>query len=408
MFRFKRQVCLVVLVLFLAGGLVLVSGVASPPTMAVPGGNEFALELYRRIAAEHPGENVFLSPFSVRSTLVMAWEGARGQTAEEMAEALKLPDVERAKVHAGFGSMTHALNVGGKPYEFNVANALWVDQTLPLVEAYVQQITHAYGSGLSQVDFMHQHEAARKKINQWVEEHTQAKIKDLMPEGTVTPDTRLVLANAVYFKGQWATKFDPERTREDTFTLADGTEVQVPMMERVDAMMGIHHVEGFSAMELPYVGDELSMVILSPSRDSDLAAMELDLTAEAIKTALDNLYEREVDIFRMPKFKISPTDSYRLNEPLQSMGMGLAFTEDADFTGLSPLGRNLFISDVMHKGFVEVNEEGTEAAAATGVSVAATSMPMPVVINRPFLFLIRHRATGEILFFGRMLDPRVP
>jgi serine protease inhibitor len=405
MFRFWRHACLAVLVLVLTGGLLVISNVTSTPAVSVPGGNEFAIDLYRRIAAEHEGENIFLSPFSVRSALAMTWEGARGETAEQMAEALKLPEVEGAEVHSGFGSLTRALNAKGKPYEFNVANALWVDQTLPLVEAYVQQITTAYGAGVDHVDFIHKHEAAREKINQWVEGQTQGKIKGLMPEGTVTPGTRLVLANAVYFKGQWAMAFHPARTRDDTFTLVDGTEIQIPMMERKDAKMGILHVGGFSAMELPYVGDELSMVILLPSHKSDLAALELDITAEAINTAIDNLHEKEVDDFRMPKFKIT-TDSYRLNEPLQSMGMELAFKDQADFTGLSPQGSDLFISDVMHKGFVEVNEAGTEAAAATGLTLEAAEAEMPVVINRPFLFMIRHRPTGEILFFGRVLDPR--
>lgn len=408
MSRCWLKACMVVLALalVLAGGLVVMSNEVSPPAVAVPGGNEFAVELYRRIAADHEGENIFMSPFSVRSALAMTWEGARGQTAEEMAEALKLPDIERAEVHAGFGSMTHALNAEGKPYEFNVANALWVDDSLPLVDAYVQQITSAYGAGVSPVDFRYQHDAAREKINEWVEDQTREKIKGLMPEGSIDEDTRLVLANAVYFKGQWATKFDPKRTRDGTFTLADGTEVQVPMMVRKKAEMGVHHAEGFSAMELPYVGDELSMVILLPSHKSDLAAMELDLTAEAINTAIEHLREREVQIFRMPKFKIAPADSYRLNEPLRSMGMELAFTDQADFTGLSPQDMDLLISDVMHKGFVEVNEVGTEAVAATGEVAWPASEQMPVVIDRPFLFLIRHRATGEILFFGRVLDPR--
>lgn len=404
MFRFWRQVCLVGLVL--AGGLFAISKLSTVPekVTAVPGANEFALDLYRQIAADHEGENIFISPFSIRCALAMAWEGARGETAEQMAVALKLPEVEGAEVHGGFGSLTRALNAKDKPYEFNVANALWIDRTLPLVEAYVQQITSAYGAGIRQVDFISNHELARAKINQWVEDKTHEKIQGLMPKGTLTKETRMVLANGVYFRGQWATQFGPALTREGLFTLADGTEVQVPMMQRNHAKMGIHHVEGFSAMELPYVGDDLSMVVLLPSEDSDIHTLESKLTPDIIAAAVSQLHELKVDELRMPRFKISPTLSYTLKGSLQAMGMELAFTNQADFTGINSREARLFITDMMHKGFIDVNEQGTEAAAAAvGRQMKGRSM---VLIDRPFLFMIRYRPTGEILFFGRVLDPR--
>lgn len=374
---------------------------------SVPGGTEFALDLYRKIAAEHEGENIFISSFSLRSALAMTWEGARGRTAEEMAEALRLPDIDRPQVHAGFGSMTRALNAKDKPYEFNVANALWLEQTWPFDEQYLKQITSAYDAGPNQTDFMHQSEAARTAINKWVEDQTNEKIKDLMPEGTITEDTRLVLANAVYFKGQWKEKFDPDKTRDGDFTLIDGTVVQVPMMTRINKKVRFGAGDGFAIIELPYVGDVLAMAFLLPMRGDDMAGIELKLTPGRINAAVESLHEQRMNFFQMPKFRIS-TDSYRLNDALKSMGITIAFERGrADFTGLSPLGSQLYISDVMHKGFVDVNEEGTEAAAATGAAVAAAS-ESSWIIDRPFLFLIRHRPTGEILFLGRVLDPREP
>jgi serpin B len=372
----------------------------------IPGGTQFALDLYRRIAAEHEGENLFISPFSVRSALAMTWEGTRGQTAEEMAGVLRLPDIDRVLVHAGFGSMARALNAQDKPYEFNVANALWLEQAWPFEEAYLQQITKVYGAALNQADFITQHEKARAAINGWVEDQTNEKIKKLMPEGTITDMTRLVLANAVYFKGQWKDKFDPGQTRDGDFTLTNGTVVQVPMMRKTSTAIRQGNSDDLMVIELPYVGDALTMVILQPYPRKTLADLEARLTPERLATALENMQERTLSHFQMPKFRIT-TDSYRLNDALISMGMETAFTDRADFTGLSPMGDQLLISDVMHKGFVDVNEEGTEAAAATGVSVMA-AFSVTRAIDRPFLFLIRHRPTGEVLFLGRVLDPREP
>lgn len=405
MLRFGLVACLLSSCLSLSACTDRASG-DNGPVKSVPGGTEFALDLYRRIAAEHHGENIFISPFSVRSALAMTWEGARGQTAEEMAGALRLPQIDRPQVHAGFGSMTRALNVKDKPYEFNVANALWLEQTWPFEEAYFQQITGAYGAALNQADFLTQHERARAAINDWVEDQTNEKIKELMPEGTITDMTRLVLANAVYFKGRWKEKFDPGQTRDGDFTLTNGTVVQVPMMRKTSTAIRQGNSDDLMVIELPYVGDALTMVILQPYPRKTLADLEARLTPERLATALENMQERVLSHFQMPKFKIT-TDSYRLNDALMSMGMETAFTERADFTGLSPMGNQLLISDVMHKGFVDVNEEGTEAAAATGVSVMA-AFSVTLAIDRPFLFLIRHRPTGEILFLGRVLDPREP
>ena len=408
MSRFRLITCLLTAYMYL-GVCTDRASAEAEAAKAVPGGTEFALDLYRKIAADHEGENIFISPFSVRSALAMTWEGARGQTAEEMAGALRLPDIDQALVHAGFGSMTRALNAKDKPYEFNVANALWLEQTWPFEENYLKQIASAYDAGLNQADFVSQYEAARTAINGWVEEQTNEKIKELMPEGTVTQDTRLVLANAVYFKGQWKAKFDPDKTRDGDFTLIDGKVVRVPMMTREDTKIGFTSGEGFYARELQYVGGQLSMVILQPSRGHTLSELESGLTAETMDAAFNKFFEHEIETFRMPKFRIT-TESYRLNECLMAMGMRLAFADGgiSDFTGMSSYGRKLHISHVLHKGFVDVNEEGTEAAAATGAGVALLSAQLPLVIDRPFLLLIRHRSTGEILFLGRVLDPREP
>lgn len=409
MCRFRGWVFAAVVAVLLLGFVVQMGGrVSDSETVeTVPGGTAFTLELYRGVAAEHEGENIFISPFSVRSALAMTWEGARGRTADEMAAALRLPETDRPSIHAGFGSMSRHLNDEGKPYAFNVANALWLEQTFPFVESYLQQITTAYGAGLNQADFIHHPKVERSAINHWVEKQSDEKIKDLMPEDTIKDTTRLVLVNAVYFKGQWAEKFDPELTRDGAFRLIDGTQVQVPMMQRMNAKVLQGSGERFVAIELPYVGDELAMLILLPGYGKTVLDLESQLTPGALDAVLENMHEHELTVFTMPRFKIE-TESYRLNDALKSMGMERAFEQGgADFTGLSPLGRQLFISDVMHKGYVGVNEEGTEAAAATGVGVRAT-FASSLMVDRPFLFMIRHRPTGEVLFFGRVMDPRRP
>lgn len=374
----------------------------------VEANNAFAIALYQRLAAEDPGANVFLSPYSVSAALAMTYEGARGATASEMAQALCFP-AQNGEVwpnqllqHA-FGQVMRRFNADTGPYELNIANALW--SQLPLRQGFVDTMRADYDAGLFQADFLSKPEAERQRINRWVEQQTHDRIKDLMPKGSIDEMTRLVLTNAIYFKGEWAKKFNKDGTRDMPFTLADGSLVDVPTMSVIDPPLRRSHDDVFVAVELPYVGEELAMLILMPKTDQTLAESEQRLSGKNLSGLVASLRDWSPNLLMMPKFKLE--ESYRLNQTLESMGMELAFEpRRADFSGLTEYTQdNLYVSDVVHKAFVEVNEEGTEAAAATGVAVRAASMSV-FAVNRPFLFFIRDRTTGGILFMGRVTDPR--
>ena len=374
----------------------------------VEANNTFAIALYQRLATEDPGANVFFSPYSVSAALAMTYEGARGATATEMAQALRFPAQNgevwpNQRLQHAFGQIMRRFNADTGPYELNVANALW--SQLPLRQAFVDTMTADYDAGLFQADFSSQPEAERQRINQWVEQQTHDRIKDLMPKGSIDEMTRLVLTNAIYFKGEWEKKFNKDRTRDMPFTLADGSQVDVPTMSASDSPLRRAHDDVFVAVEMPYVGDDLAMLIVMPKADRTLAESEQQLSNERLSGLVASLRDWSPNLLTMPKFKLE--ESYRLNPTLGSMGMGLAFDPlRADFSGLTESTQdNLYLSDVIHKAFVEVNEEGTEAAAATGVAVRAAMMSV-FAVNRPFVFVIRDRTTGSVLFMGRVTDPR--
>jgi serpin B len=379
----------------------------------VDGNNQFALALYQKLRGGDG--NLFFSPYSVSTALAMTYAGARGETERQMAEAMWYPTsgqvLEKlsiagkpmtAEEFAGaFGGIIRDLNAkGGKDaYKLRVANALWGQQ------AFVRLVEAEYGGRIRNVDFVGATEKARRTINTWVEEQTNGKIKDLISEGAVGLMTRLVLTNAIYFKGNWASQFKEDRTQDAPFTLLDAGTVQVPMMNQ-KAKFGYAQIDELQVLQLPYVGDELSMVILLPKAADGISQLEQGLTAENLAKWLDDLREREVFV-SIPKFKM--TSKFSLQTLLAQMGMAQAFTGAADFSGMTGR-RDLFISAVIHQAYVDVNEEGTEAAAATGVVMRLTStMPdrTPVFqADHPFLFLIRDNTSGSILFLGRVSDPR--
>ncbi|MDI9434358.1 MAG: serpin family protein [Planctomycetota bacterium] len=394
--------------------------VAAAAHQAVVDGNtQFALALYQKLRGGDG--NLFFSPYSVSTALAMTYAGARGETERQMAEAMWYPtsgevlaklgiagEPMTADAFAGaFGGIIRELNAkGGKnAYELRVANALWGQQDFAFLDAFVRLVEAEYGGRIRNVDFVGATEKARRTINTWVEEQTNGKIKDLISEGAVGQMTRLVLTNAIYFKGNWASQFKEDRTQDAPFTLLDASKVQVPMMNQ-KAKFGYGQTDDLQVLQLPYVGNELSMVILLPEAVDGIRQLEQELTAENLAKWLDSLHEREV-IVSIPKFKM--TSKFSLESVLRSMGMGRAFTGAADFSGMTGR-RDLFISAVIHQAYVDVNEEGTEAAAATGVVMKLTSaMPdrTPVFqADHPFLFMIRDNASGSILFFGRVSDPR--
>ena len=372
----------------------------------VEGNNSFAVAMYRRAAAKDG--NQFLSPVSISFALAMTYAGARGGTEREMKQALHFHG-EQKELHPALSAIMTKLNGSGekRPYELVVANALWGQRGHVFLNEYLGLMKQWYNSGLMQADFALAAEKARTTINWWVEEITRNKIKDLIPPGVLTAQTRLVLTNAVYFKGAWRSGFQKERTRPGTFYTSDGKQLQAQMMHQKSRFRHFQNNE-LQALELPYKGDTLSMVIFLPKQRRGLDDFESRLGMEMINELTSRLSPVEVEV-TLPKFKM--TASYRLEEMLGEMGMNSAFVPGhADFSGMDGT-KGLFISAILHKAFVDVNEEGTEAAAATAVAMALTSMPerhdsIVFKADHPFMFLIRDNATSSIIFIGRITAPR--
>ncbi|OHB77236.1 MAG: hypothetical protein A2Z25_08330 [Planctomycetes bacterium RBG_16_55_9] len=381
-------------------------------SMVVQGNNTFALSLYAKLQSE--SGNLFFSPYSISTALAMTYTGARGRTASQIAEVLHFPvgtestELNPKQLASEFGELVKDLNARGErgAYELSVANALWGQKGYGFLAEFLGLVEKHYGGRLSEVDFAGAAETARQTINAWVEKQTNDKIKNLIAQGVLDSMTRLVLTNAIYFKGHWARQFEEDRTKDAPFTLADGQKVDVAMMNQT-ANFGYMEAEALQALELPYVDDELSMIVLLPREHDGLSELEKSLTLENLSQWMSKLYKREV-VVSMPKFKL--TSQFSLASVLRVMGMEDAFSRSADFSGMNGK-KDLFISAVIHKAYVDVNEEGTEAAAATAVTMKLTSIgpgPRPPVFraDHPFLFLIRDNQSGSILFIGRVMNPK--
>ncbi len=375
----------------------------------VSGNTEFALDLYRKLG-EKPG-NVFFSPYSISTALGMTWAGARGATADQMEKVLRFPN-DGFRVHQALGKLSTDLNALGsqKGCRISIANRLYGAQGEEFLPEFLGYMEKFYGGGLERADFAKDPEAARNTINAWVEKQTENRIKDLLAKGDVNKLTSLVLVNAIYFKGDWVMPFDKKLTAVEVFTNDGGKRIEdlrprVPMMKRtgqMDYMKG----DGFAAAELFYAGDSLTMVVFLPDSINGLPSFEKSLTADKLVDALAKLAPREV-VLSLPKFTMDVRYG-ELANTLAGMGMENAFCAAAlaDFSGMTGK-RDLFISKVVHKAFVAVDEEGTEAAAATGVGMLRGEPPKPVEFkaDHPFFFVIRDRNTGSILFMGRLFNP---
>ncbi|AGP36145.1 serpin family protein [Sorangium cellulosum] len=386
---------------------------AQPPAPQPPGASvadanaAFAQRLYGALAGTTG--KLFFSPASVSTALAMTYAGARGETAAQMAKALELTLPPEA-LHPAFGGLAKQLTQAGpKAPELRIASRLWGQAGLPIEPAFQSTTQQHYGAGIELVDFKGGSEQARGRINRWVDEQTNAKIKDLMPAGSITPLTRLVLTNAIYFKGRWATPFDKQATKNEPFTVKPGTAPAVPMMRKtLKARFG--QVDDASVLELAYEAQDperpLAMVVILPAQADGLPKVEQRLSAGQLKAYVEALQPARVDV-ALPRFKMAA--EFELSKALAALGMPLAFdAAKADFSGITR-AEPLFLSQVRHKAFVEVNEEGTEAAAATGVVVSTRAAPAPPQVFRadhPFAFLIRDVATGAVLFMGRVTDPR--
>jgi serpin B len=395
-------ICSVVLVLIVSIGVGTME--ASNTKAVVDGNTTFALDLYGRLKDEQG--NLFFSPYSISVALAMTYAGARENTARQIAETLHF-SLPSQRLHPAFASIEGSLKAIQKEgnVQLDVANSLWPQKDYGFLEEYLSLLKEYYGVSITPVDYAKAAEAARKMINAWVEEKTREKIKDIIQPGVLNALTRLTLVNAIYFKGNWMNQFEEEYTKDAPFHLLSGVSVQVPMMSQEETF-GYAENETLQLLELPYAGGELSMLVILPREVDGLAKLQDELNRDNMEKWINALRKKDVLVF-LPRFRA--TSQFRLDEALKLMGMTNAFDpEKADLSGMDGNPGWLYISAVLHKAFVDVNEEGTEAAASTAVAVGLASAPIPPVIFRadhPFVFLIRDNNTGSFLFMGRLVNP---
>jgi serpin B len=380
----------------------------------------FAFDLYQNLSQE--GENLFFSPYSISLALAMTYAGARDNTAIEMAETLHFTTLGQDRLHPAFNALALELASRGEDpavkkeeerFQLHIANALWGQDGYGFLPDFLDLLAENYGAGVQTADFIDAPEQAREKINRWVSDGTEGRIEDLLPPGSITPLTRLVLTNAIYFKAAWKYRF-AKGTAEDTFTLLDGSQVTVSMMERIAKFKYVEG-EGYQAVELPYIGDKLSMVILLPAA-ARFEKFSRELNAKQVRDILEGMKDTEdlhmdtenihmdtkkIHLY-MPKFEY--TSEFNLKATLTDLGMPDAFVFGvADFSEMDG-SRELFIGDVFHKAFVSVDEIGTEVAGGTAAPMSY-ALATKVKLDHPFIFLIRDIETGAILFMGRVMDP---
>jgi serpin B len=382
-----------------------VGPVTSAQTNSVVEGNTaFALDLYAHLGAT-PG-NLFFSPYSISTCLAMTYAGARGDTEVQMGRVLHFGQ-DNPSVHASFAQLQQQLTaLGQQPgIEFEIANALWTHKGEPFLPAFLKTATHDYQADIKQRDFATDADAVRREINAWVAQETRDKIQEILPPDSLNELTRLVLANAIYFKGAWNNPFATSSTSTQPFHLSLNRQVDARLMDQTGVVRYAENPD-FQALELRYKG-EASMTILLPRQIEGAGQLEKKLTPAFLDRMASQMTMREVSI-KLPRFKME--SSFKLNETLAKMGMPDAFARDrANFSGINGMRRDLYISDVFHKAWVEVAEEGTEAAAATAVHMMARGArpppPPEFRADHPFIFLIRDTPSGSLLFMGRMADP---
>jgi len=367
----------------------------------VDANNQFSFELYSEL---DKGEgNLFFSPYSISSALAMTYEGAKGETAEEMKSVFHFP--ENNVLRPNFAAIYNEINKKDKDYELNTGNALWVQKDYPFLEDYMNRTENYYGGKAANVDFVSETEKSRQTINSFIEEQTNDKIKDLIAPGVLNAMTRMVLTNAIYFKGIWEWEFDKSDTRDADFKITEDNIVKTPMMymDNDKATFNYADTGDLQILELPYKDNEISMLILLPTENLESFG---SLTIEKLNDWKSQMDEEKLDGIYLPKFEFDT--KYSLNENLKVLGMPTAFKDngEANFSGMTR-EEDLFISDVIHQAYVKVDEKGTEAAAATAVIMGATSAGPRKTFrsDHRFIFLIQEKETGNILFMGKVVDP---
>jgi serpin B len=371
--------------------------------------NGFAFDLYRQMSVDpgNEGKNMFFSPFSLSSALAITYVGARGTTADEIGSTLHFPN-DPAVMRQGYSGIMAGMNTANGSSTLRLANALWAEKTYPFLPEYTRAAEQFYGAKVADLDFRHDPEGSRTVINRWVLDQTSGKIQDLLEPGDIDDLTRLVITNAIYFNGTWVTQFDPRRTHVELFVVSSNKTVEVQMMDRgsEDTELNYCEVDWMQVLEMPYAsyGRNLSMVVILPERDFSEA--EKFLTLNEYGKIRNALRSEKMEVVLIPKFRLE--SRYSMPKVLKSMGMKTAFTPKADLSGMDGKPGNLFIDDVIHQGYIDVNEQGTEAAAATAVVISQSARvpSYPVFIaNRPFIFIIQDRDNNNILFMGRVVNP---
>jgi len=387
---------------------------ATPAAAAAPlatSSNAFGFDLWSRLRST-PG-NLAISPASISTALAMTWGGARGETAAEMKQTLRL-DVDADAAMTGWGKLAAALQDEARSLKLRIANRLFGEQSYRFEPAYLDRTRAAYGAPLEPLDFAKAPEPARAHINKWVADRTEQRIKDLLPPRSIVSDTRLVLVNAIYFLADWQDQFEKHATTEQPFAIAPG-KTRPAMLMRRRGSYRMAKADGVAVLELPYAGGDAAMVVVLPDKIDGLEAIERSLDAARLAAWTQALAEQEILVW-LPRFVVDPPAAMELGKPLQALGMARAFDpERADFTGIAnppkPADR-LYIGEVFHKAFVKVDEKGTEAAAATAVVMPrGAGMPRPVPefkADHPFLFFIVDKASGLVLFMGRVDEPKAP
>ena len=357
----------------------------------------FGFNLFHEIRKSEQDKNIFISPFSVSVALAMTLNGAAGETETAMVDTLQLQDIETATINPNYALLQQTLEMTDPKVTLTIANSLWAEQSFSFNPEFLNRNSHYFDAEISSLDFANP--TSVDTINQWVNDSTSGKITEILDE--ISSDEVLFLINAIYFKGSWQTEFDPSKTRDGKFHLSDGTTKQVPMMVREDKYP-FYYGENFQAISLPYGDGNISMYIFLPFPNSDLNTLLDSLNTENWESSISQFREQKVWV-QIPKFKLE----YRvdLSDMLKVLGMEVAFVKNrADFSRMSS-DRDLYISRVDHKAVVEVNEEGTEAAAVTNVGIAVTSLPPQFIADRPFFFAIRDNETKTVLFMGTVVDP---
>ncbi|MFT4312299.1 MAG: serpin family protein [Candidatus Woesearchaeota archaeon] len=382
----------------------------------VDANNQFAFTIYNEFAQQQ-SENIFFSPYSIFSALAMTYEGAKEQTASQMQQVFSFPESD--VLQPNFAALYNSINKANAPYTLRVGNALWVEESFSLLDSYKDTVENYYGGKSVNLDLINQAQESSQIINSFIAEQTNNRIQDIIPPGFIHRDTRLILSNAIYFLGDWKYEFNRRDTQSRDFYITPDNVIQTDMMYLdPDERLYYGEFDTVEILELPYKGDEVVMKIILPKygqyldmqtrsvREYNYTLETINMTYQMYRNYSNQMREVSMDAIYLPKFEFEA--SYDLKQTLSDLGMPIAFSEQADFSGMT--GRpNLFIDEVLHKAFIKVDEKGTEAAAATVVGMTITSAPMRELIfnaNRPFLFVIEQKETDAILFMGVVNDPR--